>query len=163
MSKEIITGHDEAIGNWVMEKLGASWFPGHSVSIGLVEIDGEGKGEILAGVLYENFNKVSVVCDIAAVPGKRWLTRDYLWYIFYYPFVQLNCRRITTVVSSGNKESIRFTEALGFTLEATLKDAHPDGDLLIYKMMKESCRWLTLKEPLKCASQTSSKENSGSM
>jgi hypothetical protein len=39
----------------------------------------------------------------------------------------------------------RFIEHIGFILEATLKDCAPKGDLLIYTMAKDQCKWLNLK------------------
>ena len=102
-------------------------------------------GELLAGVLYEDYNGANLLTHIAATTSGHWMTREYLWFIFYYPFVQLNCKRITSIVASSNQKSARFVEHLGFKLEATLKDAHPGGDLLVYVMHKIDCRWLNLK------------------
>jgi RimJ/RimL family protein N-acetyltransferase len=55
---------------------------------------------------------------------------------------------MTAPISSSNKRSIKFVEHLGFTLEATLKDACKDGDMLLYSMTKEKCRWLTRPQTL---------------
>lgn len=137
----VVTGKDEIFGPWFCKVQGTEFVPGASVYIGLME--GE---EILAVAAYDNFNQANVNMHIAAIPGKRWLIREYLWYCFYYPFITLKVRRVTGIVPSGNLQARKFDENLGFTLEATLKDAHPDGDLLVYVMTKESCRWLTLKE-----------------
>lgn len=101
-------------------------------------------GRIVAGVVYTDFNGPNVVCHIAA-EGKRWATREYLRVIFDYPFVQLNCARITVCVGEGNKASRNFVEHLGFTREANLTGAHPTGDLIIYRMRKTECRYL--REP----------------
>jgi hypothetical protein len=142
---KIITGQNERLGPWLCERQeGASWFPGCGEVIGL-ETD---EGEILAAVLFDEYNQANVNMHVAAVPGRRWMTREYLWYCFYYPFVELGCKRITGIVPASNLEARRFDEHLGFTLEATLKDAHPQGDLLLYVMRKENCRWLKFKESL---------------
>jgi RimJ/RimL family protein N-acetyltransferase len=69
-----------------------------------------------------------------------------LQFCFYYPFVQLGCRRITGLVPSVNLAARKFDENLGFVLEATLKDAHPEGDLLVYVMHKGDCRWLSMEK-----------------
>ena len=98
--------------------------------------------EIHAGVAYCEWNGVNVVCHIASDRTRRWLTRQYLWTIFDYPFRQLNVNRITVTIGEGNMDSRRLAEHLGFELEATLKSAHPSGDLLVYRMFKHSCRWL---------------------
>lgn len=99
------------------------------------------RGELVAGVAYADWNGPNVVCHIAA-DGKRWATRQYLWTIFDYPFRQLKVKRITICVGEGNSDSRRFVQHLGFRLEATLQDAHPSGDLLVYAMFKEQCKWI---------------------
>ena len=99
------------------------------------------KGEIVAGVVYSDFNGVNCLMHVAAV-GSRWLRREYLWTCFDYPFNQLKLRRVTGLVGEGNKQARRFDEHLGFELETTLKLAHPSGDLLVYVMWREKCRWL---------------------
>lgn len=66
--------------------------------------------------------------------------------IFDYPFRQLQVKRITAPVASCNRHAQEFMNRIGFELETTLKDAHPQGDLLIYKMTPDKCRWLKLKE-----------------
>ena len=99
-------------------------------------------GCLVAGVAYANWNGVNVEAHIASDGSKRWLTREYLWTIFDYPFNQLKVKRITVCVGEGNKDSRRFVEHLGFRLEARLYDAHPTGDLFIYCMRKPLCKWL---------------------
>ena len=51
-------------------------------------------------------------------------------------------KRITGIVASSNEAARKFDEHLGFELEAILLGAHPDGDLLVYKMTADKCRWL---------------------
>jgi RimJ/RimL family protein N-acetyltransferase len=78
--------------------------------------------------------------------GKDWLNREFLWFCFFYPFEQLNVTKIIAPIDSNNRASIRWTEHCGFTLEATLKDACPKGDMLLYTMTREACKWLQLKD-----------------
>lgn len=102
-------------------------------------------GNLIAGVAYAEWNGPNVVCHIASDGTRKWLSRAYLWAIFDYPFRVLECNRITVCVGEGNKDSRRFVEHLGFKLEATLQDAHPSGNLLVYKMSKGECRFLREK------------------
>lgn len=101
-------------------------------------------GEIVAGVVFNDFNGPNVCGHIAAVPGCRWLTRKFLAVMFDYPFRQLGVRRITAMVGEGNADSRRWLEHVGFSCEARLAGAHPTGDLLIYRILREECKWLTL-------------------
>lgn len=137
----IMTGHNWELGPWMCERQGCAWM-GVGETIGLMDAD----NSPLAVACFDNYNKVNINVHLAAVSGKRWLNREFLWYCFYYPFVQLGVKRITGIAASSNTEVRKFMLNIGFTLEATLKDAHPDGDLLVYCMTKDNCRWLTLKD-----------------
>lgn len=149
---KIITGQNDVLGPWFFSlQESGEWYEGAGQLIGLAT----DSGEIVAAVLYTDYNSANINMHISAVSGKRWLIREYLWYCFHYPFVELNCKRITGIVGSDNLQAQKFDENLGFTLEATLKDAHPNGDLLLYVMRKEDCRWLHLKEKLHGQKQSS--------
>lgn len=126
------------IGPWVCARAGGAWIKGRGTAIGWIKDD-----QLVAGVLYEEFNGANIVCHIAGVGN--WANRQYLWTIFDYPFNQLNVKRITVPVADSNEKSKRFVEHLGFEREAVLRDAHPDGDLIIYKMTADKCRWLGIK------------------
>ncbi len=110
-----------------------------------IGIGWERDGQIIAGVAYANWNGVGVECHIASDRSRRWLTREYLWTIFDYPFNQLGAQRITVCVGEGNMDSARFVKHLGFILEARLKKAHPTGDLCIYRLLAHECRFLQVR------------------
>ena len=137
----IVTNCDDIVGPWVCQRAGGTWVKGRGTTIGLCNKD----GELIAGVLYEDYNKANLIMHVAAIPGGRWLTREFLHVAFSYPFEQLGVSRVTGVVPSENLAARKFDEHLGFELEATLTGAHPGGDLLIYVMRKEHCRWLSLR------------------
>lgn len=103
----------------------------------------ERNGKIVAGVTYDGYNGVNICLHIAILPGRKSLNRDFLWCIFHYPFEVCKVKRITGIIPSSNADSLQFAEGLkGATLEATLKQAHPDGDLIIFRMFKEDCIYL---------------------
>lgn len=106
----------------------------------------ERDGQLIAGVVYDGFLGPSINMHVAALPGSRWLNREFLHACFAYPFVQLGCRRITGLVASTNAAALKFDFGLGFEYETLLKDAVPGGDLLILVMWKENCRWLRGKD-----------------
>ncbi len=139
--KRIFGGHDDLVGNWVMQRTGGTWTKGRGVGIGLLDSD---RG-LIAGVVFDSWNGASVCMHVAAVPGSRWMTREYLKFCFSYPFEQLKVKKILGLVGSQNLAAQRFDEHLGFVLEATLNDAHPDGALLIYTMTAAQCRHLHVK------------------
>jgi RimJ/RimL family protein N-acetyltransferase len=80
------------------------------------------------------------VCHIAGEEG--WATKGFLGLIFNYPFEQLGVKRITAPVAGNNTKSRLLMDRLGFILEATLAQAIPDSDLLIYRMFKSDCKFL---------------------
>lgn len=130
----------------VIEKSVVEWVAAQTAEFGNfgteVGIGWEKDGRLVAGVAYANWNGVNVECHIASDRSKRWLTREYLWTIFDYPFNQLGAERITVCVGEGNRDSTRFVEHLGFILEARLRAAHPTGDLLIFCMKRQDCRFI---------------------
>lgn len=140
MGKEIAINANDLVLPWVATFFPISPSPA-AQTIAMVE-----DGIPLGVVLYDDFNGANINMHVAGITG-RWLSKTFLWMAFDYPFNQLGCRRVTGLVPSSNADARRFDEHLGFRLEATLKDAHPDGDLLVYAMHREDCRWLNLKVP----------------
>jgi RimJ/RimL family protein N-acetyltransferase len=128
------------VGKWVCDKTGGTFEHTCSTSIGL-----ERNGELIAGVLFDNFNGRSINMHVASDGSRGWMNREYLWYCFHYPFEQLGVKRITGLVAASNEDAMKFDTHLGFIHEATLKDAAPDGDLHILRMFKDECRFLRIR------------------
>lgn len=124
--------------SWVEKKLNSRFHD--STAIGW-----ERSGQLIAGVVYNDWNRVNVVCHIASDGSRRWMTREYLWTIFDFPFNQLGVKRITVYAGERNAASREFVEHLGFTFEASLAKAHPTGDLFIYRMFADECRYAEVK------------------
>lgn len=105
----------------------------------------ERDGELVGGVLYEGFNGGNIWMHCAGVG--RWITKDLLKAAFAYPFVQLNVRNVWGWVDASNQKARRLDEHLGFTQQAILAEAAKDGgDVIIYRMTKEECRFLNKDE-----------------
>ena len=122
----------EQVARWVCKKLHACYEEG-AEGIGL-----ERGGELVAGVCYENWNGRSIMCHIV-IDGR--MTPEYLAAIFHYPFIYLGVDKIIVPIVQGNDDSIKFVVKLGFTHENTLREAHPDGDILLCEMKRENCRY----------------------
>lgn len=131
----LVTFDASLVAPWVFERAGGQYTPGCCSAIGRIK-----DGKLVAGVTYSDYNGASVVCGIAGEGS--WANRGFLWLIFDYPFNQLGVRRITTFINPNNKVSQKFTLRLGFTLESTLKEAHPDGDMWVTRMFKHECKWI---------------------
>ena len=128
------------VGPWVCAKGGGQWVAGSGTAIGLMGDD----GQLKAGVTYDNYNGANIIAHISA-EGSWSGNRKFLWVIFDYPFNQLKVKRITLSIAKSNKKACRLAKRLGFEIEFVAEDAHPDGDLIIFKMVRAGCRWLELK------------------
>lgn len=129
------------LGAWIAKENGGTYVPGRSQYIGLVDDE---TAQILAVSEFSDWNSRSVMMHCAS-GRKNWLNRDFLWFSFYYPFHQLGVQKIISPVESDNAICRRFIEHIGFSLEATLKDCAPGGDLLLYTLSADDCRWLSLR------------------
>lgn len=131
----------DIVGPWVCERSGGTWVKGRGTAIGKMQ-----DGQLVAGVLYEDFTGANVVCHIAG--EGNWATRDYLNVIFDYPFNQIGVKRITAPISSTNIKSINLVQRMGFTLECTLAQAIPDADLHLFRMWRGECKYIRGKYAL---------------
>ena len=139
MSAKIITDDQERIGRWLHERIEGVYSPNLGSYIGL-----EKNGEIIAATGYEDFTGTSVRTHIA-VEGR--ITKEFLRFIFWYPFEQLKVKKLIGLVSGGNEKALKLDKNMGFVEEAIVKDVYPNGDLHILTMTKEQCRFLTIGKP----------------
>ncbi len=129
--KTIISGKDRVV-PWVAKKLFARFNADEGIGL-------DQDGEMIAGVVYEDWNGASFVVHIV-VQGI--MTPKYLAAIFHYPFVYCGASKLIAPIPESNEESVRFVKKLGFREEARLHDAHPDGSVLLYTMTPDQCRFI---------------------
>lgn len=112
------------------QHLGGEYTP-HAQALGFV-VD----GELFAVATYDHWNGVSMQFNIwiGKKPSAEWSQA-----IFAYPFDQLGVKKLIGNIFSSNAKSIKLAEHSGFELEATIKDMHPKGDMLIYTMTRDQC------------------------
>ena len=134
--KVIIANDKERVGPWVCERAGGKWAGNISEAIGL-----EQDGELIAGAIFDGYNGVSMTVHLAG--EGNWLNREYMRVCFDYAFNQCKINKLIGIVGSGNKQALKFDRHIGFVDEYVIKDAHPDGDLVILSMTKAQCRYLT--------------------
>lgn len=134
--RRIVWDDPQRVGGWVGARLQSSFSPSESSAIGL-----ERDGELIAGVMFDHFNGRCIAMHVAG-EGGHWLTRDYARACFGYAFHQLKVGKVIAMIDSTNHQSVRFNKHMGFRLEATVTGAGKKGDLLIYSMTPEQCRWI---------------------
>jgi hypothetical protein len=97
--------------------------------------------DLTCGAFYENYTRRSITATIAVAPGAV-VPKEFLRAIFHYPFVQLSCEKIVALIAENNWKSQNLVEKMGFVKEAVVADYYPEGDLFIYSMTKQQCRFL---------------------
>jgi RimJ/RimL family protein N-acetyltransferase len=102
--------------------------------------------KLLGGVIFTDYTGEggSIKAHVAGV-HPNWLTRDFLWVLFDYPFNQLKANKIIGVVRSSNLKALEFDKRLCFTEEARIRDVFPDGDAIVLGMYRDNCPWLKIK------------------
>jgi RimJ/RimL family protein N-acetyltransferase len=125
---------------WAIPRL-SSWIGGWDKASCLIH---EKDGEIIACVVYNNWKPLdSAEISVAAAHGERWLTRPFLYNVFYNPFVEWQMRRVWSCIDADNQQSIRLCAHLGFSQEGRIRQgAGPKTDILLYGMLKDECRFL---------------------
>lgn len=135
--KTVIYGQNDRVIPWVGSRIDEDDF-GQAESIGLEE-----DGELIAGVVFNWYTGPSISMHVAAEPGRRWMTRDYLYRVFAYPFLQVGCRRVTGLVREDNLDAQRFDEHLGFKREGLIRCGASDGsNLILYGMLRSECKYI---------------------
>lgn len=134
----VLFGADDLVSRWVAARIPQFQPTEHRVALGVIV--GE---DLAAGVVYDGFNQVHCEVAIAAEASTPWASRAALRHLFGYPFVQLGLRAMSVRVAATNLESLNLATKLGFTPEAFIRFAAPDGsDLVILKMHADTCRWI---------------------
>jgi RimJ/RimL family protein N-acetyltransferase len=138
-SYHLLYDADDDVGAWIFARTRGTWIKGQGVAIGITCAE-----SLVAGAAFTMYNGANVWAAIAADPSHQghWATRRILRALFDYPFRQLKCKRMSSLLYASNDVAIKFNERLGFTREATLEDAAPEGDMFLYRLTREDCRWI---------------------
>lgn len=129
----IIDQDHEMVGHWMHQQGGAAWRAG-ATCIGLVR-----NRTLVAATMYDYFNGASIFAHIV-IAGP--VTRQWLWYIFAYPFVQCQAKTIIAMIPQENRPSQHLVERFGFRLQVGLDDADPSGALFVYLLHRDHCRFI---------------------
>jgi len=94
----------------------------------------------LAAFVFNEFNHSNMEMTIVAEPGG--ITRQIIRYVAHYVFVKNDCRRVTVRTRKRNKHILKLAPRYGFKYECIAKQFFPDDDAVVFRMLKEDCRWL---------------------
>jgi hypothetical protein len=138
----VLVGADELVGEMVKSRIpfmrGKEWGP--HTALGVVR-----NGQLVGGVVYHCYRGFDIQMS-CAFDRVGWALPGTVRALFDYPFNQLGCRRVTSVVGRKNKKARKLLTDLGFMLEGTHKhDLDGIEDAFSYGLLKEQCRWLRTK------------------
>lgn len=149
-----LNGIREAVGNsvpnewlvsWVSQRLDIANF-GPCVTIGVVH-----KEHIVAVALYNKYLHPNIEITFAT-SSPRWQSPGAVRGILSYPFVQLNCKRITATTEATNERTRIFLCRLGFRQEGYHPDVFEHGDAVTYGLLrKDAARWIEEKPHVETA------------
>lgn len=134
--KTIICDQPARVGDWVCARVGGKFNLSDSWAIGL-----EKGGQLIAGVVFDTWLGNSIAMHVAG-EGGHWMTREFAKVCFTYAFIQLKVKKVLGFVDSTNTKARRYDEHLGFQLEHVIKDAGKFGDICIYSMTADQCRFI---------------------
>jgi Acetyltransferases, including N-acetylases of ribosomal proteins len=138
----VLFGADEFVADFVRVRLGGhTRFVDGYTALGVVR-----RGIFAGGVVYHNFQQLAhgnTIETSIAFDDATWALPQTLRTLFTYPFLNLECVRLTSIVAEGNERSRKFCEGLGFDLEGI----HPRGmdgkeAAVSYGLLRENCRWI---------------------
>lgn len=137
MAKKIILKDPQRVGAWVAERIGrkVDWAAWYAIGV-------ERDGELIGGVVMNEFVPGQRCFIHVAASDRRWLSRDLIATVFHCAFVVNDCRVILTTVDADNVAAMRLNTGMGF--RETCRIPHGSGhcDLVILAMQRSDCVWI---------------------
>jgi L-amino acid N-acyltransferase YncA len=137
-----IAFNNSDVGVYIASNAKCTFNPAVDNTIGVLD-----EGFVRGGVLFTNYTGASVWVHMAG-DGTAWASRDFLWAVFHYPFVQLGVRRLYGIVESANEPAMKIDLKLGFKIAAILPDVFASGAGVVVYMEQTDCKWLKVKPRL---------------
>ena len=138
MTIEYLYGHEEQLIPWALERIEGAQFWNDAKAIGIAR-----GGIIDAAVIYDEFSASGCSLAIASNGNKRWLTREFLYRAFAYPFFQCHMRRVGSLVSVNNRAACKLNLGIGMKVEGRIRQAGQQGeDMIAFGMLRNECRFI---------------------
>ena len=137
----ILVGERERVRDFVCSRIRDCAVTDRYEALGAVDQD----GTIIGGFVFYDWRRAPGGGDImlAAAGSGPWVTRGNLRAWFSYPFVQLGCNRMSSVVAKSNRLSRDMTERLGFRREGCVRGSFgPGRDGILYGLLAQECNFI---------------------
>ncbi len=131
----IVFGPHNILGDWLCQRI--EYMPTKNLRC-LGNVTSEGK--ILGVVGFDSWNGAS--CQIHVAGNGNWVTREFLRCVFDYVFNTAKLKVVVCIIESINKKSLKFTRHVGWKEVTRIVDGHPSGDLIVFEMRPENCKFL---------------------
>lgn len=118
---ELIFDQKERVADWVAERVGqlSPWG-------GYYAMGAERDGEIIAGVVFNNFTDSNATVHLAISKPSKLLV-ELMDHAFIYGFHTCGLRRLTAPVEESNAKSLKICSHVGFVPEAVMAEAGTGG------------------------------------
>ncbi len=140
----ILAGQKEIVRDWIFSRVRDLTDPPQKdyEAIGVTR-----DGQIIGGVLYSNYHEIAPGqhdCMLTAAGEPGWLTRSSIRVLLGYPFQQLACIRLTSVIAKSNHAARALNERLGFKVEGKIRDGRGIGKhCILYGLLRADAeKWL---------------------
>lgn len=141
--KEVAFNHP-AVGEFVAERAQCSFNVDSDSTIGIVDHETPLGQFVRGGVIITSYTGSSCFFHVAG-RDENWMTRDFLWAVFHYAFVQLGCGIIHGIVREDDEHTLQFDLRIGFRVLYRSPGMFPSGAGVLMGMDRAECRWLKLK------------------
>jgi RimJ/RimL family protein N-acetyltransferase len=109
-------GQDEAVADFVRQLVPSCRTRGFGrcKAIGVMDND----GALIAGLVYHNYDPDAEVIEIsaAALPRQYWMTRETLYRMYAYPFLEVGCQMVVQRIEASDERQQRMMAAFDFML-----------------------------------------------
>lgn len=128
----IIANHP-AVVEWVQERVGVKFLEPFT-SMGFLQ-----ENKLTAGIVFHMWTACDVEMGASIIPGG--ITRRDLKEVAHYVFEREGKRRVTLKTPVSNAKARAIAKRLGFEEECILKDYYPNEDGVMFRLLKQDCRW----------------------
>jgi RimJ/RimL family protein N-acetyltransferase len=136
----ILLGQDERLARWVQDRVSyAKHGFGPCVTIGRADTH----GHVLGAFVFHEYRSAYRSIQMSFAGEAGWLSRGFLRFVWRYPFEQMQVRRVYGCIAATNAKARETARRIGGTEEAVLRLGFGDDDLVIYRVLKEECKWLS--------------------